>query len=50
VKNILFDITVRMGPEVTHAVSTVALEFTITVKDRKLRQRLVRIYGQYKSE
>jgi hypothetical protein len=41
VKIPLFDITVRMGTEVTHAVSKMALECTITVQDRKVRQRLV---------
>ena len=41
VKNPLFDLTVRMERELTHAVSIVALQCSISVQDRKVRQRLV---------
>jgi len=41
VKNPLFDLSVRMRKELTHAVSIVALQFSISVQDKKVRQRLV---------
>ena len=40
-KNHLFDLAVRMGNEVTRAVSTVALQCSISVQDRKVCQCLV---------
>jgi len=41
VKNTLFDLTVRMGTEVTHAVSTVALQCSISVQDMVVCRRQV---------